>query len=390
MHGLARCICGTMLAAMSTSFADLVAASLKAERFTLVDIGCSGGLEPAWRVFGEKFRAVGFDASIDECRSLMARESHPDVKYVAGFVDLPAHHPFAKRSEATPPTTRNPFRRLSAAWALELRRERLETASLVEKRDHNAWRMTELADPQQRLFAPDVLKDAGCIDVDLLKIDIDGLDFRALNSFDGLLDEFRILALRLEVNLFGGPEDTVHCFHNTDRFMRERGFDLFALDGRNYSSRALPAKFAITAPAQTLTGRILQADAYYARDICSDYQREPGAGFGAEKIAKLAAIFSIWRQPDSAAEILLTFRNRLQPLLDVDRALDLLAAQSQPALIKPLPYVDYMALFASDSPRFYPTPVEIAYAPPSLLKRLKMARRAFNDPNNAFLSNEFK
>lgn len=390
MRRLASSIRCTMLTAMSTPFAELVAASLKAERFTLVDIGCSGGIEPAWRVFGDRFRAIGFDASVDECRSLAAAETHPGVSYIPGFVDLPPDHPFARRSEGKPHVTRNPFRRLSAAWALELRREKLETASLGEKRNHNVWRLTELADPARRLFAPQVLKEAGCTDVDLLKIDIDGLDFRALNAFDGLLDEFRILALRLEVNLFGGPEDTVHCFHNTDRFMRERGFDLFALDGRNYSSRALPAKFAITAPAQTQSGRILQADAFYARDICSDYQREPGASFGAEKIAKLAAIFSIWRQPDAAAEILLTFRDRLQPLVDIDRALDLLAAQSQPALARPLPYADYMALFASDSPRFYPTPVEIAYAPPSLLKRLKMARRAFNDPNNAFLSNEFK
>ena len=150
MRGLARCICGTMLAAMSTPFADLVASSLKAERFTLVDIGCSGGLEPAWRVFGERFRAVGFDASVDECRALAARETHPDVKYIPGFVDLPADHPFAKRSAGKPHVSRNPFQRLSVAWASELRRQRLRTASLVEKRDHNAWRLTELADTATR------------------------------------------------------------------------------------------------------------------------------------------------------------------------------------------------------------------------------------------------
>ena len=30
-----------------------------------IDVGCSGGIEPAWRLFVERFRAVGFDISVD-------------------------------------------------------------------------------------------------------------------------------------------------------------------------------------------------------------------------------------------------------------------------------------------------------------------------------------
>ena len=45
------------------SFPAFVARGLKAERFALLDIGCSGGLDPKWRAFGDRLKALGIDAS---------------------------------------------------------------------------------------------------------------------------------------------------------------------------------------------------------------------------------------------------------------------------------------------------------------------------------------
>lgn len=369
---------------MSTPFAELIAASLQRERFTVVDVGCSGGLDPAWRVFGHRLRALGFDASVAECARLSQTETNPDIEYVAGFVDLAADHPFTARRRDGDDHRRNPYPRLSVTWAMELRRKKLETASHDERLQHNAWQLTDLADPAENILLPAALAEHGFDDIDFLKIDIDGPDFRVLNALDGRFDALAILALRLEVNFYGGPWDTAHSFHNTDRFMREQGFELFGLDNRRYSARALPARFTTPDPGQTATGRLYQADAYYARDACAAYQRESGAGLGPEKLAKLAAIFSIWRQPDVAAELLLAFRERLAGLLDIDKGLDLLAAETQSGAKQPLAYADYMALFAADSPGFYKRDPP----PPGLLKRLKTAWRAFNDPNNAFPPND--
>jgi hypothetical protein len=362
---------------MNEAFLQLAAQGLKSEHFTLVDLGCSGGIDPAWRAFGDRLRGVGFDASVSECRRLEAAETHPNIRYVAGFADIPPDHPFAKRAEGRPLSgSTSLFGRFSVAWSMEMRAKRLEGAPEKEKLAHNLWWETELADRSKPVYVPKALHDLGTTDVDLLKIDIDGDDFRVLNSFDGLFGSFGILAARLEVLMFGGADDTLHTFHNTDRFMRQQGYALMAIEPRTYSMRALPARYTNTEPAQTVSGRLFIGDAFYARDPAGLEEWKGLADtLSDEKLIKLAAIHTVWKLPDVAADILVTFRTRLQSRIDIDKALDLLAVQAQPDAATPLSYRDYMALFATDSPAFFPPP----HVPPprrTLGWRLRNAWRA--------------
>ena len=368
---------------MSTAFAAFVAGSLKFERFTFIDVGCSGGIDPAWRVFGDRLRVVAFDASVDECERLTANETHPDIKYIAGFVGLQPAHPFAVQAAGKARYVRSIFSRTSAGRMAELLQERLKAASLEEKLLHNAWGMTKLADFDKVVVVPAILQQLGWSDIDLMKIDIDGPDFEVLHSFDGQFDELGLLAARLEVNLNGGPDAWENTFHNTDRFMRARGFELFALDVRNYAMSALPSPFAITSPAQSLTGRPFQAEAFYARDPAGLDWRDVGATMKPEKMAKLAAMFSIWNLPDTAAEILHVFRDKLLDLFDVDVGLECLAgqAQAQSGAMAAIPYRDYIAAFEARDPRFYPAPWT-PYAPPHPRSRFAAAVKAFLDPNS--------
>ena len=369
---------------MSTAFAAFVAGSLKSERFTFIDVGCSGGIDPAWRAFGDRLRAIAFDASVDECERLSSKETHPDIIYIAGFVGLAPEHPFAKYAAGKSRLARNFFPRSSAGRMAELQQERLKSASLEEKLLHNAWGMTKLADPNKVVIVPAVLEEFGWSDVDLMKIDIDGPDFEVLHSFDGQFDKLGLLSARLEVNLIGGTGDWEHTFHNTDRFMRARGFELLALDVRNYAMSALPSPFAITSPAQSVTGRPFQAEAFYARDPASPDWRAVGDAMTPEKLAKLAAIFSVWNQPDSAAELLLVFRSKLMGVFDVDTGLELLAgqAQMQTGAVQAMPYPAYIAAFEAGAPSFYPTPW-LPYTPPSPRGRLTAAFESFIAPNSA-------
>jgi len=225
-----------------------------------------------------------------------------------------------------------------------------------------------------------VLEHAGWSDIDLIKIDIDGPDFQVLHSFDGKLDALELLAARLEVNFCGGTHSTEHVFANTDNFMRTRGFELLALDVRTYAMSALPSRFAITAPAQTVSGRPVQAEAFYARDPAGTDWLDFGAAMRPEKMAKLAAIFSVWEQPDAAAELLVQYRSKLTALFNVDAGLELLAGQAQSQQEKALSYADYIAAFEAGAEFFYPPPGNIP--PRTAERRIKAALSAFRNPDH--------
>jgi hypothetical protein len=351
-----------------TSFAELVAGGLGDARFALLDIGCSGGIDARWRVFGERLKALGIDASQAECARLKAEETNAGVEYLAAFA---AEAPDAKLEvKQASPLIFKIRDRLSFMRTNELREARLGKAATEEKLRHNAWEMTELADRTKPVVVPELLANRDWADLDYLKIDIDGSDFRVLKTFDGKFAPLGVLGVQLEVNFVGTDAPSEHAFHNTDRFMRTQGYELFKLDVRNYSSRALPARYVWPTPAETVTGRPFQGEAYYARDIGAP-------GLDAKKRAKLAAIFSLWGVPDLAAELLVAHRGALTPLFDVDRGLDLLAAQVQPERVSKLDYRAYMRSFEADDRSFYRREGNIG-----LGERLAAAWAAFRRPRS--------
>jgi len=351
---------------MNNTFVELVTDGLSGGRFFLLDIGCSGGIDPRWRAFGSSLRALGIDASEGECARLRATEKNPGVEYVAAFASDSADSKLEIK-QASPLIFK--FReRLSFMRTNELREARLGKAAIEEKLRHNAWEMTELADHSKPVVVPELLATRGWTDLDYLKIDIDGSDFRVLQTFDGKFSGLGVLGVQLEVNFVGTDAPTEHAFHNTDRFMRRQGYELFRLDVRNYSSRALPARYVWPTPAETVSGRPFQGEAYYARDI-------DAPGLDAQKLAKLAAIFAAWNVPDMAAELLQAHRAVLAPLFDVDKGLDLLAAQTQPDRSAKLDYAAYLRSFEADDRSFYRREGNIG-----LGERLTAAWRAFRRP----------
>ncbi|MBM3647011.1 MAG: FkbM family methyltransferase [Alphaproteobacteria bacterium] len=346
---------------MAASFPGLIANRLQTERFRLVDVGCSGGIDPIWRAFEPRLAALGIDASETECRRLSAAERNPDVCYVAAFAARSADRPIDISAGPAAPLIMRMRDRLSFMRTREIRDARLKHSSTAEQLRNNAWELTGLADPARPVVVPELLAERQWADLDYLKVDVDGADFDILQSFAGRLASLGTLAVQLEVNFVGTEQPDDHTFHNTDRFMRAEGFDLLRLDVRTFSSRALPARYIWPTPAETVSGRPFQGEAYYARDVLAPHRTAANAGLGPEKLAKLAAIFAAWDVPDAAAELLLAKRETLTRLLDVEAALDLLAAQTQRQRRRPLPYRRYMATFEADAASFYrpegPVPV---------------------------------
>ena len=246
---------------MSVSFPAHVAQGMRTERFTLLDVGCSGGIEQQWRVFEPRLRALGIDASEAECRRLTACELNPDIEYLAAFVGRRADKIVDLSAGPAAPLIMQMRDRLSFMRTREIRESRLKGASAEEQFRNNAWEMTGLADPAKPVVVPGLLAERGWNDLDYLKIDIDGVDYEILRSFDARFESLGLLAVQLEVNFIGSGATDEHTFHNTDRFMRRQGFDLFRLDVRTYSTRALPARYVWPTPAETLSGRPFQGEA---------------------------------------------------------------------------------------------------------------------------------
>jgi len=94
----------------------------------------------------------------------------------------------------------------------------------------NQW--SEMKQAEESIVMPAYLDREGIDSLDFLKIDVDGADFEILNSFDEALDRLGVLGVGIEINYFGSASDTDHTFHNVDRFMKARGFELFGLSVR--------------------------------------------------------------------------------------------------------------------------------------------------------------
>jgi hypothetical protein len=352
---------------MDGAFTRLAAGALGAHRFRLLDIGCSGGLDPRWRAFGDRLQAIGIDASRGECTRLAKAEQLEGIEYVPAFVAGVADRKIDDPARQASPLILTIRERLSFMRTREIRAARLAAAEIEEKLRHNAWEMTELADEGKPVLVPELLADRGWTDFDYLKIDIDGFDFEVLQTFDGRLGPAGVLGVQLEVNFVGTDNESDHTFHNTDRFMRRQGYELLRLDVRNYSSRALPGRYVWPTPAETLYGRPFQGEAWYARDF-------DGADLAADKLLKLAAIYSAIGVPDMAAELLLKRGAELAGF-DTRHALDLLAAQAQPDQERKLDYGRYMQGFEADSAGFYRREGDYTWA-----ERFAAAWAAFRKP----------
>jgi FkbM family methyltransferase len=335
------------LVAPRGDFASYVAARLQRENFVLLDIGCSGGIDQCWRQFGERLEAHAFDPNLDEIDRLRAAEKNPLVRYVGGFVGVSPDDPIRTRRGNRGPFARNPWERLAVARSVSTISKAKETNN-EEKRDLNIWQEARLADSGKPIDLRTYLRSSAVRAVDFIKIDIDGEDFDVLQSLESILDEAGVIGCGLEVNYFGSDHPSDHVFHNTDRFMRKAGFDLFGLTVRTYSNAALPGRYLYVVPAQGQSGRPLQGDALYLRDPAAD-----DSELSQDKLLKLAALFSLAALPDCAVEILLRYRDILRHAVEIDEAIGLLVRQSG---IAPdgANYEQIIREFEANGSRFYP------------------------------------
>ncbi len=324
--------------------------SFDAEPFTLLDVGCSGGISQFWRVFEPSLYAVGIDPVVTECERLNEQEHNPNVRYHPVFVGLPDDHPFVEKRGKQEPWGGNPWNRLSAQLASDILRGKVREKDKLSVL--NDWKGSVLADPKSKIGVDELVRREKLLNLDFIKVDVDGYDLDVILSAETITKSSPVLGYTLEVNFYGSPSDTDHTFHNTDRLMRQWGFDLFGLSFRRYSAAALPAPFEWDGPAQTILGRPYQGDAVYLRDPMNAGTKgaPPSLSLSPCKMLKLACLFECFGLPDHAAELIQANGPYLSEVCNSKELLDVLAKEVDPTIQG---YAEYIHKFSEDPTAYY-------------------------------------
>lgn len=320
--------------------------------FVLIDVGCAGGIDEEWRAFGPSLVAHGYDPDVAACEEAQVQERFDNVRYQARHVGLQGTHPFVmrRRADATRWPNTNIWGRITAGHLAQRAQDRRPAPT------------RQMADPDDLIGVDEIVRTNSMPTVDFLKIDVDGPDMEVLESARGVLAESRVLGVGLEVNWFGSANPTEHTFHNTDRFLRERGFALVGLTARRYSRTDLPAPFSYETYAQTRFGQPYQGDAIYVRDLAAPHLAALAADYLPDKLIKLACIYELLGLPDCAAEVINHFEPRLASFGDLEPLRD---ALTPPLLGERLTYREYVARFESEPHLFLPSAASQPSQPPS-------------------------
>jgi len=305
--------------------------------FVLADVGASGGIPSRWHAFGDALRATGFDPLIHEVARLNNAEANPKIRYVPAMVGYRNYKQLFPDSDWNTKPNDNFWSRTSAARAQQVT-GRIFSATYDPT--GNFEQVTELTELDEYFC------DAS---VDFLKTDTDGFDIAVLLGARQLLSRSPVLAVQAEVMFQGVLNEVANTFSNVDRLLRSSGFTLFDMAAARYSRGILPKQFRHRQCADTVAGQIFWADVLYVRDAAApQYESTWGVSLSVEHILRLACIHELYELDDCAAELLVTFRERIP--FDVEPYLDLITPELGG---KRVSYREYYEAFERDVTSFY-------------------------------------
>lgn len=182
-----------------------------------IDIGASGGFPRSWQSFLAKINYYAFEPNKEECERLCAQPS--SFNRVQYFPYAVADQP----GEATLYKTQDMF----CYSLLEPNQKLLDRYVFGEKFELLG------TEPMQTVRLADVEELKG-IDLDILKVDSQGLDRRILEHGNALLDQAFYVEVEPGFNETYKTEDT---YAGLDTFLRERGFRLFEMTPHRVSRK---------------------------------------------------------------------------------------------------------------------------------------------------------
>ncbi len=310
---------------------------LQSDPLFLIDVGASGGIAPQWKLFGNCFKAVGFEPLIAECEKLNAtNEQKNQISYQPYFIvsdDELVHKEAGSHS-----TISSLFEKSSAAQMARLRNINREQQYFNSGKP--------LAYSEQSISLDNFFLNYSADAIDFIKIDTDGHDFEVLDGAKHILENHHILGIAVECQLHGNLLPYSNTFRNIDKLLTDTGFYLFDFRIYRYARQDLPTPFVYRLPAQTVSGQVMWGDALYLRD----YTLHKQSDISPTKLIKLACLYEMYGLPDCSAELLNSYRSELTPLIDVTHCLNLLVKN----LGVGYSYQEYMNKFNKNPESFYP------------------------------------
>jgi hypothetical protein len=245
-----------------------------------IDVGCSSGRPHQWARLGSALKYLGIDPLETEINRLNSLQEANSL-YLATFIDFEGADGKAD-AEAS-----RVFERTSAAFA---QRSGFDN----QKEIYNAG--SDVSMSNKKMTVSQIKAIDGFSTPDLIKIDIDGGDFRCLKAFSqhGLVDG--LISLTIESQFHGDSTDDGNTLWNIGRLANSKGLGLYDLDINRYSRHTLPSKYIYDFPAQTHYGQALWGDSLFINETLSP-------SLDIQAILKLASVFEIYSFFDCALEL---------------------------------------------------------------------------------------
>jgi len=260
-----------------------------------IDVGCSSGRPYQWERLGSALNYVGIDPLKNEIERLNNIKK-PNSKYIAGFLQIDGGS--GRADDIT-----SQFFNRTTAW------KEIQSSYNVIATKYNSG--LEVVLDETRVSVEDLLSLLPSRNLDLLKIDIDGDDYLAMNDFfkHGIGSE--LLLLDIESQFHGKPDDKGNTLWNIGALANKHKLHLYDLVVNRYSRSCLPSKFIYAFPAQTQYGQALWGDSLFIKDSID-------ANLPLANKVKLIALYEIYGLYDCAMETIRDNQEALSELIPID------------------------------------------------------------------------
>ena len=260
-----------------------------------IDVGCSSGRPYQWERLGSALHYVGIDPLKNEMTRL-SNLREPNSRYVAGLLNVDGG------SGSADEMTMHFFNRTSAWKEMQSGYDQIATT-------FNSG--LEVVVDETKVSVEDLLALLPSRNLDLLKIDIDGDDFLAMNQFFKTGIESELLLLDIESQFHGNPDDEGNTLWNIGKLANQNKLHLYDLEINRYSRNSLPSKFVYEFPAQTHYGQALWGDALFMKDSIDD-------SLSLVNKIKLIALYEVYGLYDCAKETIENSYEALSQIIPVE------------------------------------------------------------------------